>query len=93
LTAIDDEALTRAVDRVRIDPSGQREPRHRYTRRFHSTTRYVNAGGRDLWEFRTGKWRGLFVLVEGKSGRGLFFVPIKGTRFMTLAECPWHKGK
>lgn len=93
LKKVDDAALTRAVERVRADPSGRREPGHRYTCRFHNTTKYVDTGGRDLWEFRPSKWRGLFVIVKGASTQGVMFLPVKGKRFMTLSECPWHKGK
>lgn len=93
LQEIGDAALIRAVERVRSDPGGQREPRHRYTCRFHNTTKYVNTGGRDLWEFRPSKWRGLFVIAKGPNREGIIFLPVKGKRFMTLRECPWHKGR
>jgi hypothetical protein len=93
LTEIDNEALTLAVQRVCDDPSGQREPRHSHVRRFRNTTKYVDTGGRDLWEFKTSKWRGLFLIAKGTDHQGIMFVRVKGKRFMTLGECPWHKGK
>ncbi len=93
LRDIGDDTLTHAVDRVRSDPSGQREPRHRFARRFRNASQYVNTGGRDVWEFKTSKYRGLFVIAKGASGNGIFFIPVKGERFMTLGVCPWHKGK
>ena len=92
LAELDDDALRRAVERVCADPSGQREPKHSYTRRFRNTTKYVDTRGRDLWEFKTSKYRGLFFIAKGKR-EGIFFVPVKGRRFMSLGECPWHKGK
>jgi hypothetical protein len=93
LEAIDDASLQQAVARVLADPSGQREPRHNYARRFRNTTKYVDTGGRDLWEFKTSKWRGLFLIAKGVDREGIMFVRVKGKRFMTLGECPWHKGK
>ena len=93
LTEIDDEALALAVERVCADPSGQREPGHNYARRFRNASKYVNVGDRDVWEFKTSKYRGLFSIAKGSDHRGIFFIPVKGKRFMTMAECPWHKGK
>jgi hypothetical protein len=93
LTEIDDEALALAVRRVCADPSGQREPRHNYARRFRNASKHVNVGDRDVWEFKTSKWRGLFVIAKGSDRQGISFVPVKRRRFMTLGECPWHKGK
>lgn len=93
LQKIGDANLTRAVARVCADPSGQREPRHSFTRRFRNTSKYVDTKGRDVWEFKTAKWRGLFFIAKGKKGEGIFFMRVKGTRFMTLGDCPWHKGK
>lgn len=93
LNAIGDNSLRDAVDRVRIDPSGQREPRHKYANRFRNASKYVDAGGRDIWEFKTSRYRGLFAIAKGSNGDGIFFFPVKGARFMTLGKCPWHKGK
>jgi hypothetical protein len=93
LDDIGDDVLKDAVDRVRTDPSGQREPRHKYANKFRNANRYVNVGGRDIWEFKTSKYRGLFTIAKGSKGDGIFFIPVKGTRFMTLGVCPWHKGK
>ncbi len=93
LETIGDESLKRAVLRVCADPSGQREPRHNYARRFRNAAQFIDVGGRDVWEFKTSKWRGLFVIAKGARSDGIYFIPVKGSRFMTLATCPWHKGK
>jgi hypothetical protein len=93
LVDIGDDALRDAVERVCADPSGQREPRHKDANKFRNASRYVNVGDRDIWELRTSKYRGLFVIAKGSKKDGIFFIPIKGTRFMTLGACPWHKGK
>jgi hypothetical protein len=93
LEEIGDRQLTDAVDRVRKDPSGQREPRHKYARRFRNTSKYVDTRGRDVWEFKTSKYRALFIVAKGREREGIFFIRVKGKRFMTLGECPWHKGK
>jgi hypothetical protein len=93
LDAIGDDALNRIVARVCADPSGQREPRHSYTRKFRNASKYANVGNRDVWEFCPSKWRAMFVLAAGKQGNRLYFLPVKGTRFMTPGACPWHKGK
>jgi hypothetical protein len=93
LEEIGSQALKDIVDRVRADPSGQREPRHSYTRKFRNASKYTSVEGRDIMEFCPSKWRGLFFIAAGKKTGGIFFVPHKGKRFMTLNECPWHKGK
>ena len=93
LAELDDSQLAQAVQRVCHDPSGRREPRHNYTSRFRNPSRYVKTGDRDVWEFKTSKYRGLFVIAEGETARRLYFLPVKGKRFMSLGECPWHKGK
>jgi hypothetical protein len=92
LQEIGDASLIEIVDRVRADPSGRKEPQHPYTRKFRNPGKYANVGDRNVFEFKPSKWRGLFVIAAGEN-EGLFFVPIKGKRFMTLGECPWHKGK
>lgn len=89
------EQLRRAVARVCADPSGQRNPRHSYTKTFHSPWRYVNVGKKvKVMEFTTSRWRGLFQLAEaekdGTIHRLLVFIPIKGRRFFTVKDCPWH---
>jgi hypothetical protein len=83
------------VERVCANPSGQRNPRHRFTKKFHSAHRIVSvAKGAKVMEFTTNQWRGLFQLVEfekdGTTHRLLVFIPIKGRRFFTLDNCPWH---
>ncbi|MGK2936926.1 MAG: hypothetical protein ACSLFR_03840 [Solirubrobacteraceae bacterium] len=91
LDAIGDEHLTRAVERVLADPSGRREPRHNYTRLFRNPRAYVSVrSGERVWEFRTNHWRALFVLVDRDGRSGIFFVPIRGKRFLTMGEAPWH---
>ena len=89
------EHLRKAVERVCENPSGQREPRHHYTKKFHSPHRY--AGGSKqakVMEFTTNHWRGLFRLVarekNGETHRLLVFIPIKGQRFFPIDDCPWH---
>jgi len=89
------EQLKEAVQRVCENPSGQRNPRHRYTKKFNSAHRYVNvAKGAKVAEFTTNHWRALFQLVELKKGetvhRLLVFIPIKGRRFFPIDDCPWH---
>ena len=93
LATLNDPQLTKAVARVCEDPSGRREPRHNYTRRFRNPSRYLKTGEREVWEFRTSKYRALFVIAKGKSESRIFFLPVRGIRFMTLGDCPWHKGK
>ena len=92
LEEIGDDNLRAAVERVLRDPSGQREPRHNYTRRFRNPSRYVRvARDETVYEFKPSRWRGLFVTAEGESGkRGLFFIPIRRRRFWTMSDCPWH---
>jgi hypothetical protein len=91
LEAIGNDDLTAKVARVCADPSGQREPRHNFARRFRNAKKYAKAGGRDVWEFKPSGWRGLFVIAK-KDGnaKGIFFLPVKGKRFMSMSECPWH---
>jgi len=90
------EQLKRAVGRVCADPSGQRNPRHSFTKKFRSPWNYA-AGAKkdDVTEFTTNQWRGLFRLLEdendGKPVRMLAFLAIKGRRFFTVKDCPWHK--
>lgn len=91
LERIGDKGLERALNLVRADPSGRGTPGHRYTRKFRNPARYVDARGRDVWEFKPSRWRGLF-LIASKEGEdvGMFFLPVKGKRFWTVKECPWH---
>lgn len=89
------EKLRRDVERVCANPSGQRNPRHRLTKKFHSAHRLVPvAKGAKVMEFATNHWRGLFQLVEikkaGKTHRLLVFIPVKGRRFIPVSDCPWH---
>jgi hypothetical protein len=75
LDAIGDEGLKRIVARVCADPSGERQPRHSYTRKFRNAAKYARVGDRDAWEFCPSKWRGLFVIAPGKRGNRLYFLP------------------
>ena len=89
------EQLRAAVERVCANPSGQRNPRHHFTKKFHSAHRYVPvAKGATVMEFTTNQWRGLFQLVEFEKDeivhRLLVFIPIRGQRFLSVKECPWH---
>lgn len=89
------EKLRGDVERVCANPSGQQDPRHRFTKKFHSAHRFVNvAKGAKVMEFTTNQWRGLFQLVEikkdGVTHRLLVFIPIKGRRFFSADDCPWH---
>jgi hypothetical protein len=89
------DKLRQDVARVCENPSGQRDPRHRFTKKFHSAHRYVNvAKGAKVMEFNTNQWRALFQLVEVKKGktthRLVVFIPIKGQRFYSADSCPWH---
>lgn len=91
LKEIGDQNLSSAVERVLADPSGRREPRHSHTRRFLNPRRYVRvARDERVWEFKTNHWRALFITVDGKNGRGVFFVSVKGKRFWSMSDCPWH---
>jgi hypothetical protein len=93
LDAIGDARLTTTVERVLADPSGRREPQHNYTRRFQNPRRHVKglAKGEKVWELKPNHWRALFITFETADGaKGLFFLPVKGARFWTMSECPWH---
>jgi hypothetical protein len=91
LEAIDDDGLREKVRRVCADPSGQRQPRHNFTRKFREPKKYVKSGDRAVFEFKPSGWRGLFVIGE-KDGnaKGVFFIPVKGKRFWSMSDCPWH---
>jgi len=89
------EKLRQDVERVCENPSGQRNPRHRFTKKFHSAHRYVQVSkGAKVMEFTTNQWRGLFQLVEVEKGGTvhslLVFIPVKGQRFFSADDCPWH---
>ena len=87
--------LRRAVERVCSNPSGQREPRHHYTKKFHNPRKYANDEKQaKIIEFATNHWRGLFRLEEhqkdGKTHRFLVFLRIDGRRFFPIDGAPWH---
>lgn len=89
------ENLRQAVERVCENPSGQREPRHHYTKKFHSPRTYAGGDKKaKVMEFTTNHWRGLFRLVshkkDGVTHRLVVFIPIKGRRFFPVDDCPWH---
>jgi hypothetical protein len=91
--------LRLAVERVCRDPSGRRQPTHRYTRPFANAQRYVPNLPDELkvWEFKTNHYRALFVTaeveVDGRTHRHLSFLPIGGrgggSRFLRPVDCPW----
>jgi len=97
LTRLNDSQLASAVMRVRQDPSGRREPQHRFVEKFQNPRRYIKvAKGATIWEFKTNQWRALFERVEargrdGKLHRRMFFFPVRGRRFWSMSECPWHR--
>jgi hypothetical protein len=87
--------LRDAIKRVCADPSGRREPRHRFTRPFRNPKPYVGKvpKGMKLWEFKTNHHRGLFWTGQkkhgGKTVRRLAFVRVKGARFFRTGDAPW----
>jgi len=92
------EALAEIVKRVCADPSGKREPKHRYTRPFPNAKKHVAVPpGAKAWELVANHWRALFMTVEEVEGevtyRLIVFLPKKGVRFWPIADAPWHKGK
>lgn len=85
--------LRAAVERVLADPSGRGRPGHRYTKTFHNPEKYVTLeDGVKVWEFCPNQWRGLFMTADAQGdGPGLLlFVPVRGKRFLTKNEAPWH---
>jgi len=88
--------LRAAVEMVCENPSGRRQPQHRFTQKFNHPREFIKVSkGTTVWEFKPNQWRGLFVLAEkpmanGQSARLIAFVPIRGKRFLTVDECPWH---
>jgi hypothetical protein len=91
--------LRQDVERVCRDPSGQLEPKHTLTRKFRDPGKYLGRNvpnGMDVWEFKPNQFRALFVtnLSKGKDRKKIrlvAFLPIKGKRFTTLDDCPWHR--
>jgi hypothetical protein len=83
-------AFREVIRRVCADPSGRREPRHRYVRGpFRNAERYLGRrmpSEAKVWELKTNHARGLFVTDPPF----LAFLPVRGKRFMTADECPWH---
>lgn len=91
LARIDAPQLTRAVRRVQADPGGRGQPGHPYTRKFQNPRAYVDVRrGEKVWEFSTNHYRALFVTFATEGKRGIFFIPVRGRRFWTMGECPWH---
>lgn len=94
------EKLRDAVERVCANPSGQFQPKHKFSQKFKNAKKYVTvAPGATVWEFKPNQWRGLYMTVEdeieNENGekqtiRLLVFIPIKGRRFLTVGEAPWH---
>jgi hypothetical protein len=86
------ELLRRQVEQVCADPSGRREPIHRFTRPFRPGGKLSGLPkGQKAFEFVTNHCRGLFLIDE--QARELTFLPIKGKRFLSMADWPLHKGK
>lgn len=86
------ELLKRQVEQVCTDPGGRRDPTHRLTRPFHPTGKLsFLPKGQKAFEFVANHCRGIF-LVDNEA-RVLTFIPVKGRRFLSMTECPWHKGK
>lgn len=93
--------LRDVVARVLADPSGRRQPTHRYTRLFSSAGEYVPNLPDEVkvWELKTNHYRALFVTAEVKRGetvhQRLTFLPIGGrgggSRFLRPEDCPWHQ--
>lgn len=89
------DALRAAIDRICADPSGRRNPQHHFTKKFHKARKYVKIPAEmSAWELTHSKWRGVFVIVEtekgGETHRLIAFVPIRGKRFLTVQDAPWH---
>jgi hypothetical protein len=82
------DLVRQAVRRVCADPSGRRQPQHRYTRPFRNAKRYAPglSGNQRVWEFKTRQCRGLFV--TDAELRTLVFLPVSGRRFMLPAQAP-----
>ena len=77
------------IARVCADPSGRRHPQHSYAKPFHRPERYLGRAlpaGTKVWELKTNHQRGLFITDEP----WIVFLDVRGKRFMTADECPWH---
>ena len=84
-------ALRGAIDRVRADPSGRRNPQHHYTQKFRDPAKYLGRKlpkGTNVWEFKPSRYRALF-LTDSESGN-MVFLAVRGQRFFTADDCPWH---
>jgi hypothetical protein len=81
-------SLRRYIERVCADPSGMREPRHNYTRRFANPEKYAGRLPRNIkvFEFRPPGFRGLYITDDPY----LIFLKVRGKRFRTADDCPWH---
>lgn len=91
------KSLRQAIDRVKQDPWGYGIPGHRYTKPHHPDKRYLHMpSGTRVLELKVGNFRGLFTTTVVKRGdreyRRIDFVRIRGRRFMTAGDAPWHKG-
>jgi hypothetical protein len=83
------ELLRSQIAQVSADPSGRRAPQHRLTRPFRPTGKLALPKGQRAFEFKTNHVRGLFIVDTVL--RELVFIPVvKGRRFVTAAEAPWH---
>jgi hypothetical protein len=85
----DAKSLKRSIERVCADPSGMREPRHHFTRRFVDYETYTGKRlPRDIkvYEFRPPGFRGLYIIDRPY----MIFLKVRGRRFRTADDCPWH---
>jgi hypothetical protein len=90
LTKPQEELLRRQIDQVLADPSGQREPKHRFTRPFRVSGKVAFLPkGQRAFEFKTNRCRAVF-LVDSDARELQFIQVAKRMRFLTPSECPWH---
>lgn len=81
--------LRAAVQRVCENPSGRGDPSHSFTQKFREPRRYLGnrlPAGTTVLEFKPNQYRGLFIVKDDK----VAFLPMKGRRFTTVKDCPWH---
>ena len=87
--------LREVVNRICQDPSGRREPQHRWTRPFRNPGAYVRVPkGVKVWELKTNLYRALFITdtfttKKGEKKQILTFLPVGGERFLHVNDAPW----
>lgn len=77
------------MERVCEDPAGRSNPGHSFTQKFREPRRYLGSKlppNTSVFEFKPNRYRALFIV----SGDSVAFLPIKGRRFFTVKDCPWH---